>query len=103
MCANVHASKHCDNEGYDLISMNMVSFVPMKQVDKVIPKVKRALILDYSGSYAEAIILAVPKIDTSRTSQRPMRPNEIRVSCMRLGMEISLDGGFKTSVNEQPL
>ena len=57
VCANVHASKHCDDEGYDLMSMNMVNFVLMEEVDKIIPKVKRTPRLDYSGSYDEEIIL----------------------------------------------
>ena len=30
VCADVHATKHCDEEGYDLISMNMVNVVFME-------------------------------------------------------------------------
>ena len=30
VCANVHATKHCDNEGCDLISMNIVNVVLME-------------------------------------------------------------------------
>ena len=32
VCANVHATKHCDEEGYDLISMNMVNVVRMEMI-----------------------------------------------------------------------
>ena len=34
ICADVHATKHCDKEGYDLISMNMVDVVLMEMIDK---------------------------------------------------------------------
>ena len=57
VCANVHATKHCDDEGYDLISMNMVNFVLMEEVDEIILKIKRTLGSDYSGSYDKEIIL----------------------------------------------
>ena len=50
MCANVHATKYYNNEGYELTSMNMVSFVLMEEVDKVIPEVKRAVGPDYFGN-----------------------------------------------------
>ena len=43
VCANVYATKHCDDEGYDLMSMNMVNFILMEEVDKIITKVKRTL------------------------------------------------------------
>ena len=33
VCANVHATKHCNDEG----SMNMVRFVLMEEVDEIIP------------------------------------------------------------------
>ena len=56
VCANVHASRRCDDEGYDLISMNMVNFVLMEDVDKIIPKVKRTPRLHYLGSYKEEIV-----------------------------------------------
>ena len=32
VCFDVHATKHCDKEGYDLISMNMVNVVLMKMI-----------------------------------------------------------------------
>ena len=34
VCANVHATKHCEKEGYDLISMNMVNVVLMEMTIK---------------------------------------------------------------------
>ena len=82
MCTNVHATKHCDDEGYDLISMNMVNFVLMEEVDEIITKVKRTLGSDYSGSYDKEIILEGSQADTSRISQRPMRVDEIPIPCM---------------------
>ena len=36
VCANVHATKHCKENEYDLISMNMVSFILMAEVDEPI-------------------------------------------------------------------
>ena len=68
VCANVHATKHCDDEGYDLISMNMVNFVLMKEVEKIIPEVKRTPRSNYSGSYDKEIILEGSQADTSRIS-----------------------------------
>ena len=50
MCANVCASKHSDDEGYNLIYMNMVNFVLMEEVDEIILEVKRTLGSDYLGS-----------------------------------------------------
>ena len=35
VCDNVHATKHCNDEGYELIFMNMVNFVLLEEVDKV--------------------------------------------------------------------
>ena len=43
VCANIHATKNCDDESYDLISMKMENFILMKEVDEIIPKVKRKL------------------------------------------------------------
>ena len=69
VCANVHATKHCDDEGYALISMNMVNFVLMEEVDEIIPKVKGTLGLNYSGShYDKEIILEGSQVDTLRIS-----------------------------------
>ena len=69
VCANVHATKQCDDEGYDLIYMNMVNFVLMEKVDKIILELKRTPRLDYSSSYYdEEIILEGSQIDTSRIS-----------------------------------
>ena len=39
VCANVHATKHCDDEGYDFISMNMVNFILMEEIDEIILEV----------------------------------------------------------------
>ena len=36
VCSNVHAAKHYEEEGYDLISMNMVNFVLMVEAYEVI-------------------------------------------------------------------
>ena len=96
VCANVHATKHSDAAGYHLISMNMVNFVLMEEVDEIIPKVKRTLGSDYSNSYDKEIILEGLQANTSRINQRPMRVEEIPVPCMRLQMEISLDSSFET-------
>ena len=38
VCADVHATKHCDEEGYDLISMNMVNVVFMEMTAKASQK-----------------------------------------------------------------
>ena len=57
VCTNVYATKHCNDEGYKLISMNMVSFILMEEVDEIILKVKKAPRLDYSSSYDKEIIL----------------------------------------------
>ena len=51
VCANVYAIKNCNDEGYNLISMSMVSFVLMEEVDEIILEVKREPGLDYSSSY----------------------------------------------------
>ena len=91
VCANVHATKHCDDEGYDLISMNMVNFVLMEEVDEIIPEAKRAPVSDYLGIYDEEIILEGLEADTSRINQRTMRLDETPVLCVPLRMEISLD------------
>ena len=103
VCVNVHATKNCDDEGYNLISMNMVNFVLMEEVGEVIWEVRRTPRSDYSGSYDEEIILEGLEADTSRTKQIPMRLDEILVSCMPLRMEISLDSNFETSINEKPI
>ena len=95
--------RHYIDEGNDLISMNMVNFVLLEEVAKVISKVRRTPRLDYSSSYDEEIILEGLEADTSRISQRLLRSDETLVSCMPLRMEISLDGGFETFVNEKPL
>ena len=97
VCANVHATKHCDDEGYDLISMNMVNFILMEEIDEIIPEVEKTLRSDYSSSYDEEIILEGSQVDMSRISQRPMRVEEVLVPCQPLlRMEISLDSGFET-------
>ena len=84
VCANVHATKHCNYEGYDLISMNMVSFVLMEEVNKVIFEVKRVPALDYSDSYDEEIILVGSKAHTLKVRQLPMSFDDILISCMPL-------------------
>ena len=86
VCANVHAFRHFDDEGYDLISMNMVNFVLMEEVDKVTLEVNKAPKLDYLGSYNEEIIFEGSEVDISRINQRPLRKDEIQVSCMPLQM-----------------
>ena len=62
------ASKHCDDEGYNLISMNMVNFVLMEEVDKIISKVKKTLRSNYSDSYYKEIILEGSQVNTLRIS-----------------------------------
>ena len=42
MCANVHATRHCNDEGYDLLSIIMVSLILMEEVDEIILEVKCA-------------------------------------------------------------
>ena len=76
--------------------MNMVNFILMEEVDKIIPKVKKTLGSNYSGSYDEEIFLEGSQVDMSRTSQRPIEVEEILVPCKPLRMEISLDGSFET-------
>ena len=57
VCADVHATKHSHEEGYDLISMSIVSFLLMEEVDKVTLEINKAPKLDYLGSYTKEIIL----------------------------------------------
>ena len=66
VCANVHATKHCDDEGYDLISMNMVNFILMEEIDEIILEVEKTLRSDYSSSYDEEIVLEGSQVDMSR-------------------------------------
>ena len=101
MCANVRATRHCSDEGNDLMSMNVVSFLLMEEVDEIIPEVKRALGSDYIGSYEEEIIFEGSKVDTSRIIQRPFRPDEMPASCMPLHIEISIDGDSKAYINDE--
>ena len=68
VCANVHATKHCNDEGYDLISMNMVKFFLMEEVDEIILEVEKKLGSNYSSSYDKEIILEGSQVDTSRIS-----------------------------------
>ena len=77
------------------MSMNMVSFIFMEEVDKVILEVRRVLGSDYSNNYDEEIVLEGLEVETLRINQRPMRQDEMPVSCMPLCMEISLDDDFK--------
>ena len=99
MCTNFHATKHCDDEGYDLTFMNMVNFVLMEEVEKIILKVKSTLRSDYSGSCDVEIILEGSQVDTLRINQRTMRVDEIPIPCLPLQMEISLDSVSKTPRN----
>ena len=46
MCANFHATKHCDDEAYDLEFMNIVNFVLIEEVEKIILEVKGTPRLD---------------------------------------------------------
>ena len=101
MCTNVHATRHWDSEGYELVSMNMVSFVIMEEVDEIILEVKKTLGLDYSGSYDEKIIVEGSQVDTLRICQGSMRADEIPVPCMPLQTEISLDGSLETFRNDK--
>ena len=103
--ANVHATTHCNDKGYDLVSINMVSFELMEEVDEIILEVKRAPgFAHYFNSYDKEIIFEGSKVNTSRISQRCMRPDVVLVLCISLCMEISLDGGdSKAHINEKPI
>ena len=56
VCTNIHATRHCDKEGYDIISINMVKVI---QEDE-------ELGID-SSHCDEELILEGPKMDTSKT------------------------------------
>ena len=55
VCANVHAVKHCDEDGYDIMSVRMVQVIELADESDIT-----------SGSYDEEIILEGPGADTSR-------------------------------------
>ena len=55
------------------------------------------------GSYDKEIVLEGLEADTSRINQRPMRQDEMPISCMPLHIEISLDGVYETSMDEKPI
>ena len=68
------------------------------------PEMKRAPTRsDYSGSYDKEIIFEGSKADTSRISQRPLRPDEMPISCMPLRMEVSIDGDSEEHINDEPI
>ena len=54
VCANVHATKHCDEEGYNIVSFKMVGIIDEEHPSGT------------SDSYDEEIILEGPEADLSR-------------------------------------
>ena len=74
VCAEkVHATGHCDNEGYDIRSLNMV--VVLQDCEESSCS---------SGSYDEEIILEGPNADLSRISSVIQTWKKEMIPCMRL-------------------
>ena len=75
MCANVHATKHCDEEGYDIMSYNMVNIVHASEGEET-----------NNSQYNEEIILEGPNKDYSQISSNitplvvPLRPVGIEIT-----------------------
>ena len=80
VCANVHATKHCDEEGYDIRSTYMVSVIldPNERETE-------------SSAHDEEIILEGPNMDPSRvtTSYVPSKANSQEIPLMPMKMEIT--------------
>ncbi|MCO5554904.1 hypothetical protein L7F22_008442 [Adiantum nelumboides] len=77
VCANVHATRHCDDNGYDIQSMFMVHVLPAYES------------VSDSTSYDEDIILEGPNADTSRITSTRITNSESEVPFIALRMEIS--------------
>ena len=79
MCAKkVHATRHCDNEGYDIRSLNMVVVLQDFEESSCT-----------SGSYDEEIILEGPDADQSRIFRVVQKQDDETAPCMRIKREIS--------------
>ena len=76
MCANVHAVKHCDEDGYDIMSVRMVQVIELADESDIT-----------SGSYDEDIILEGP--GASRIWYSSTSGENLNASVMPIKMEIS--------------
>ena len=78
VCVNVHATKHCDEEGYDIMSCNMVSIVHASKGEEA-----------DSSQHDKEIILEVPNKDFSRTSLTttplavPLKPKKMEITSIK--------------------
>ena len=78
VCANNHATQHCDEEGYDIISINMVKVIQEDEEMRI-----------DSNNCDEELILDGPKMELSKAMpifQEDTMPN---IPLMPVNMEIS--------------
>ena len=93
VCANVHATRHCDDEGYDIVSLKMVSIINEEESEAIIT----------SGSYDEEKILEGPGADESRI-QSIINTQESSISqVMPVKMEISSVEDLKQNLSGEDM
>ena len=78
VCANVHATKHCDDEGYDIMSAYMVSVIHDPNEGELV-----------SSDYDKEIILEGPEMDSSRISTTATEVSSSQIPLMPMKMEIT--------------
>ena len=78
VCANIHATQHCDEEGYDIISINMVKVI---QEDEEMG-------ID-SSHCDEELILEGPKMEPSKATSIIQEDTMPNVPLIPINMEIT--------------